>query len=424
MKQFTIPIPLSIVVMVVLVLAACEEGGATNHVKDPGTQDQEKQKSQSLEDAVIPKEIRSYLDEASLAASKFPLNPHIKNRSRMQHGVLRSALELDQALLADSIAGDIAGWEKAVGYADIAVWAAERGMMDVCRAYVARSMAKVEEDRQEEDSQSWRGDLARARASEAMLLIGDESEARRVGKNLEPAVAGGLAARTAALIKDQDVTEVAKELEAVLAKGSFDQVGVALNTCIAMHKRYLNDPSEAGRFAEMVRMGHKALPITKRIQCLMKLAENFLEAGKDTEALGVSDELLALIKEQKWRPEDGLMLEAQILGFRARAGDADVKAALEDVGAQFLEQRERIHNTNHAKPLRAIAEAYWQAGHEGEALNAYLDALRSGAVNPNARPRADDFIRTLCSLAVRGVRPNGILLAELKRIQKGLTAPW
>jgi hypothetical protein len=90
----------------------------------------------------------------------------------------------------------------------------------------------------------------------------------------------------------------------------------------------------------------------------------------------------------------------------------------------FEVERDRIQNFTRATVLRAIAEAQVAMGDPVSALSTYRRAVTEGAVNPNARPRAEDLAATCCSMAVQGVQPDEGLGQEIARILAGLDHPW
>jgi hypothetical protein len=63
-------------------------------------------------------------------------------------------------------------------------------------------------------------------------------------------------------------------------------------------------------------------------------------------------------------------------------------------------------------------------GDEPKARAAYLRALDEGSVNPNARPRAEDLVATLVSMAESRIAPDAEASAKVAAIRAGLVAPW
>ena len=63
-------------------------------------------------------------------------------------------------------------------------------------------------------------------------------------------------------------------------------------------------------------------------------------------------------------------------------------------------------------------------GETPEALRLYSMAVEEGAVNINARPRAEDLVATCCSMALRSIEPDAKLKARIQEIRGGLGDPW
>src|SRR4029434_4824877 len=94
------------------------------------------------------------LDLALASASKMPLDPHIKNRSRAQEAVVDACLQLAQPARALSGIQDIANWRRGTGYADYALYCAQYGRAD--DAQHALELAQQVADRPADaDSQDW-----------------------------------------------------------------------------------------------------------------------------------------------------------------------------------------------------------------------------------------------------------------------------
>ncbi|MGA1266734.1 MAG: hypothetical protein ACO32J_06105 [Phycisphaerales bacterium] len=64
------------------------------------------------------------------------------------------------------------------------------------------------------------------------------------------------------------------------------------------------------------------------------------------------------------------------------------------------------------------------AGDRDEALRIWRLALEAGALNPNARPRAEDLCLTCLSMVRSGVEPPADMRATIRSIRSGLKAPW
>jgi hypothetical protein len=77
-----------------------------------------------------------------------------------------------------------------------------------------------------------------------------------------------------------------------------------------------------------------------------------------------------------------------------------------------------------AEARRPAAEALAAMGAVDRAREVFAALIEEGAVNPNARPRAEDLALTAASLARAGIEPDEAMWARLRGIREGLVAPW
>jgi hypothetical protein len=127
----------------------------------------------------------------------------------------------------------------------------------------------------------------------------------------------------------------------------------------------------------------------------------------------------------KWLAEDAAVQLALIAQAKARSGDAEGCAAnLAAALARYDAGRNDIIDIDRGRPLRAIAEAYATAGDAATAQAVFARAVEEGAVNPNARPRAEDLVATMLSMVAAQIEPEAALAARMTAIREGLVAPW
>jgi hypothetical protein len=63
-------------------------------------------------------------------------------------------------------------------------------------------------------------------------------------------------------------------------------------------------------------------------------------------------------------------------------------------------------------------------GDRADAEACFAAALEDGALNPNARPRAEDLCLTLLSMARCGFAPTDSMDRRIDAIRAGLADPW
>ena len=70
---------------------------------------------------------------------------------------------------------------------------------------------------------------------------------------------------------------------------------------------------------------------------------------------------------------------------------------------------------------RTAADAIFD---DAQARAAFMRALDEGAANPNARPRAEDLVATIVSMADARLALDEVAAAKIAMIRAGLVDPW
>jgi hypothetical protein len=176
---------------------------------------------------------------------------------------------------------------------------------------------------------------------------------------------------------------------------------------------------------ELVQKANEQLAYDLRIANLLRLAANCEQAGDRAAATAFIAKAEATFGVGKWLAEDAAVQLALIAQAKARSGDAEGCAAnLAAALARYDAGRNDIMDIDRGRPLRAIAEAYATAGDAATAQAVFARAVEEGAVNPNARPRAEDLVATMLSMVAAQIEPEAALAARMTAIREGLVAPW
>lgn len=361
----------------------------------------------AVSDKPLQRHREQLLELAYEAASALPNEPHIKSRSRVQEEVVAVCLELDQPWRAVRFSTGIANWRRGGALADIAAHFAQQG--DVAQATHYSDLAKqnLEETRQAE-TQSWRLQVVQAKIAAAQALLDD------LGADDELAE-----------ISDADFAERVGALDALLTRGSFEQIQAATEECAALFDRYYPRVSRRSLLEEKIKTLLNEVPRQIRIEQLIELGSFALAHGDPDKARSLAEEGRLTLDSVEWRPEDSVTLAAKLAELRWRAGDrerarSELAAALE----MFEATQNRIADIYRPGTLRPIAEAFTTMGDEPAALRLYVRVVEGGVVNPNSRPRAEDLAATCCSMIACGFEPPPSLLARMVEIRRGLDHPW
>lgn len=360
------------------------------------------------------------LDLAFEAVSKFPLDPHIKNRSRAQETVAIAWLDLDRPEQALRCIERIANWRRGTGYADVAIHLLRNGVVDGVRGHLRRATEVADQHGERDVDQEWRRDRISARVALAQTLL-EELEAT-VGKSVT-----GLEPGYDSEVSDESRRFDARleELRTVFESGSFDNQRAALDEYVDLFDRYYADRERRARLIDQAKTGYEKLPPMARIETLEALVKHAIAHGDEVQAGALLDDAQSAVKAFTWRPEDEIPLLGRLAGHRARAGDA-VNARREAYVAlgSFEVGRSEMADIYHADALRPIAEAFELMGERALATSTYRRAVEAGVHNPNSRPRANDLCATCVSMARVSFQPDAELFARLTRIASDLGDPW
>ena len=359
------------------------------------------------------------LDLAYDTASAMPLTPFIKDRSRAQESVAQACFALQQPQRALKCIEGIANWERGAGYADFAFYSVQHGdARDVQRFLdMARQIASAEED--------WRRDVVLIKVAKTLELLGQSQQAAELENGMVDAEVGKLEVVRAGRIDDADFDKQFGGLSETLASGIFDRMRNALDACLVLLDRFYDDQSRRELMLKRTNFYANQMPPSIRIDLQEKIAECAIKHGDQSTVATSLKEVQYLVEHYGWLPESRVPLLARVSRLQAMAGDKDAARKSADAAfAMFNAESERIENFDRADALRPIAEAYLILGDSAVALATYKRAVAEGAINPNARPRADDLTATCISMAKCGVEPDAELWVSLRQIRDGLVDPW
>lgn len=364
------------------------------------------------------------LELAYDAVSRFPLHPHVKNRSRAQEEVAVTAMELDQPRLALRYFEGIENWRRGVGYASFALYCAKHGDAIEARHYLDIAEAIVDSEEIQED-QTWRRDRIRAKIALTHRELGDDDAAAAFEANLGASETQGQLAARAERMTEGDFDFQMAAIDEIAQVGSFELVQNALALCVELYDRFYENDARRAAAGEKLRTSWSSVPLSVRIDMLGRLAEIELEHGDGEAALAIVDEARALFDQHTWTLEFHLPIVARLAELRFRAGKE--KQALQEARAAiatFEERKQTLQEIFHADALVPLAAAFARMDAPQTALEVYGWALDAGARNPNARPRAEDLLLVCCSMAATGTEPDDAVWERLRKTRDGLVDPW
>lgn len=352
-------------------------------------------------------------------ASAMPVDPHIKNRSRLQETVVAACLSLEQPRRALLYAEQIRDWRRGAAYADLALFHARR-RADTEVQSLLDSAAEVADSEGD-----WRKERIRVKIAQVHALMGRAEMATRFEQGVEPAERGKVARIEAMIAMPDSFDEQMEALTALIDTQQFDIVRNALAACVELFNRFYDDLECRTQAEDKIKASWGNLPVFIRIELLMELANASLAHADSAKALALLNDAKDLMDAARWQPRSAIPLMAQLAQLRFRAGDeAGARAEVQKALDLFDAKCDTIVNIYRARTLRPIAEACHAMGDGTAALALYKRTVEAGMENPNSRPRAEDLVATCCSLALHAVEPDAVLMSRIREIQAGLSDPW
>ena len=360
------------------------------------------------------------LDLAFESASKFPLDPFIKDRSREQEKVVAACFELDQPQRALRYSQQIKNWRRGACLADYAFYCAQHGQTKGLETYLNEAEALSMSA-----SLQWRRDRVRANIARTHLLLGREFEAKQMLAGLEDSEIGKIEAVRASLSSADNFDQRIATLDSLVATKKFDVMKNALESATKLYDRFYDDAARRQTVRRKLVDNSVTMPVMFRVDLVSELVKIALAHDDPDTATQVLDEVMLLFKGSNWPAEYYVPLAARLATLRGRCGDREqAREQLADALKIYEQYENRFLDIDRSDALRPIAEAYHAIGDRSDALVIYKKAVEKGVENPNARPRAVDLSATCVSMAVNGFEPDAALWARLRQIHQGLKQPW
>ncbi|MBU3682940.1 MAG: hypothetical protein FGM39_02795 [Phycisphaerales bacterium] len=361
----------------------------------------------------------SLVTAADEVAGTIPANPHARDRAIMQEEAVKGWIALGDLGRAEAGMRRIGDWRRGEATALVAQARAARGEMDAARtlAAEARELAGREED--------WKRDRIGAEVARTLAMTGDLGQVDGLVDPTAAAEAANVAAAVTAVVPADRLEAQAAIFDRAIAVGAFDLVRGGLDGYLAIMRRADCDDAWRTRAVKAIDGALPGLPYDLRVQYLVSLADALAVRGRADEARAALDRADAVMASAGFLPEDIVPIGAPIAAARTRLGDRDpARAALRALRATFERRREEVVNLRRATSWRALATGFMGLGDRADAEACFAAALEDGALNPNARPRAEDLCMTLLAMARSGFVPTEAMERRIDAIRAGLADPW
>ncbi|MBL8738664.1 MAG: hypothetical protein JNL12_19705 [Planctomycetes bacterium] len=366
------------------------------------------------------------------AASRFPMEPHWKNRGRAQDVVVAACFELGEPELARSYGERIGDWRRGTSLADFVWFQARAGVRDGLEEVLGEAQRVLDAERKSPDAQEWRGDMVALKLARAWTELGQPEKATAAVAGIAPesanAVDGTWASTLADRVARMSAADAKLEVAAIDANYmsmSIGQQAAAGELLAAMHERFFADAALRAEIEKRPARLWTTLMPNVRLDSLVKMLRTNVARGESARGKELRNVVAELVEGHTWREEDELPWRAVVVELTALVGEVDRARALADAAlARFHEVRERIVNIYRARALRPLMLARFALGDRQRAGELLELVLEEGMENPNSRPRCDDLVDTCTQLAVRGFEPPATSLVRIREIAAGLGDPW
>lgn len=359
------------------------------------------------------------LDLAFDIATKIPIEPHIKDRSKAQEAVVTICLELDQPQRSAGYIEKIENWRQGACYADLAFYCSQWGYVDEAQQYLELALNASE------DAEDWRRDRILSKIAKSHAWLGEYEKASELEAGVADSESGRVAQVRAARCSTETFESQIKTLDALVDSDNFDIVRNALRVHVELFDRFYENAGRRTVVEDRIKTAWAPIPIFLRIEILMDLADLALKHSDKSKALELVQEATDLMGKHEWPLEHYFGMTARMVQLRYLSGDEDKAKSLADAALAFYkDRREEIVDIWRAGALRPLAEAYQTMGDPENALSVYKLVVEEGMENPNSRPRAEDLSATCSSMAKLGLAPDEELWQRIRQIHEGLSAPW
>ncbi len=359
------------------------------------------------------------LEIAFQIGTSIPTEPHARDRARMQALVAQTCLDngsLDQAI---KYASKIDGWRQGEMFALIGQRYATMNDPQHARDFAARA---IEVAAGETD---WRHERVITESAKLYVQLGDTAKAYELVQGATQAELGKIeVARTVTMLPAQLDTQ-ADMFDKAIATKNFDLVRGAIDGYMAWLDRVSDDEIRSNRALKAIDNAIPGLPLDLQVKCEIDLADLLYKNHHTDLALVKLHSATEIFSSTTFLPEDVAPLGALVARAHQRMGDTQgARQQLQKLHSEHSTRRDGIVDLRRATSLRALAEGFCELGDRDEAIACYAAALEEGAINPNARPRAEDLCATCISMAKYGILPTSDLMRRIDSIRNSLTDPW
>ena len=308
-------------------------------------------------------------------------------------------------------------------FGDLAIDCARKGLVDSAKTYARYALEAVAEGR--DGVQDWQRDRVRVKAAQAYAWIGDGSKASVLEQGVGEPEMGKVDAVEAAKSDGSDFDARLEVALVAVNTMNFDLTVNAIESAVELAAKSKGDEARWARIVELLGKTRGRIPRDLELKSYLRLADVRIAQESKDPARALIATATGLRDGARWTPDAALPLSAEIARRLHAIGDAEAARAEIEAGlAGFQAGIDAVADVFRAEAMRPAAEALAAMGAVDRAREVFAALIEEGAVNPNARPRAEDLALTAASLARAGIEPDEAMWARLRGIREGLVAPW
>jgi hypothetical protein len=406
-----------------LILGSCSDGGAPSAAVtgvDPSSHE-----SDALTDRDVEPFRRELIDLASQTAGLLPSNPHIKTNARLQAQVVQACLDLNLAAKGASLAAKIPNWRRGLAYADLACLCAEQKLPTLAKEYGERAMHVLASISEEDSMQEWRGDRIKSRVARMQILSGEVEQAKKLEEGLSSSEVGRNAQVFSSTPSEQLFKDSRPSFLHAIETAPLDQLENLLPAQTKLYSGLYSNETSREQIADDILLAIKRLPVAVRLASLEELALAAFQNADKKESERWTRASSELISKAGGTAEHRIPSLARLAAVKFQTGQhKEATANLANAIALFDLERHTIIEIDRAEVLIAVAEALTTMGEADRANAIYERALTEAGINPNSRPRAEDLVAILCSMAVHSPHMSSDLREKAQALFASLGHPW
>lgn len=365
---------------------------------------------------------RKLFIQAFDTATKITPNPHHKTRGRRQEEVLDALIKNGQLGTAFDLAYKIDNWRRGVSFAKIGYQLALDG-----KAEAAEKLLGLAND-EALKTEDWRRDRIFIKIAQAHTILGNADTARKYNHIEIGASEKGKVFEAEFLKQNEDTINDFLEMisRSIDETTPFDQRANVIDSYLLILDEYYEAQSLRTQLVDTIYKQVALIPAYKQFHIKLRMVEIAVENNDFEQARKLMENLqLYLGPDVGWELRNRIELTARAgAGWYIAGEEEKGKALIDDAIEQFNEENELIVDFWRGVALRPIAESYMKIGDKEKAAKVYSMALNEGNKNVNARPRANDLVAHLLSMAESDFSPDEKTWDQIRKIHEGLKAPW